>query len=53
MKDDKNYFASDDLYNTMEVPAVERSRPSEADKIDDPWKLGGDGQPDEVLDFIS
>ncbi|MBR5586378.1 MAG: LCP family protein, partial [Clostridia bacterium] len=50
---DKNYFNSDDLYNTMEVPAVNRPRPSTADKIDDPWKLSGDGQTDEVLEFIS
>lgn len=53
MKDEKNYFTSDDLQNTLEVPSVDKNKPVSADEIDDPWRLNSDGQPDEVLEFIS
>lgn len=53
MKDEKNYFTSDDLQNTLEVPSVDKNKPASADGIDDPWRLNSDGQPDEVLEFIS
>lgn len=53
MKDDKEFFSSEDWQRTMEVPAVSGGKKESAAGIVDPWHLNDGGPSESILDSIA